>query len=285
MKGRASRKGVRTPPQRVTAPGLEKLRGTAIRVIGLGGIGSHLVSNLGRFLWSQDAKSLGVMLHLVDGDSYELKNHERMAFQLAEGYHNKAIVKTIELVDAFGDRLSIRPLPDYLTPENIAAVVSEGDVLFLAVDNHQTRKLVSDHCERMHDIVLFSGGNDGVEGDERGTLGNVQVYERREGKALKNPMTRFHPELATPGDRAPYQLGCEDLIQRSAPQLLFTNLAVASSLLNVFYAWLVGELRYEEVYVDIIAGSARPAHRELAIRGRRTSREDDTASRPGIGRE
>jgi molybdopterin/thiamine biosynthesis adenylyltransferase len=270
MAMKRTREAPRTAPkkreaQRIRSLRLERLRGKAIRLIGLGGIGSSMVSNLGRFLWSHDAKSLGITLHLVDGDSYELKNHERMAFQLVEGYHNKAIVKAIELADAFGDRLPIRPLTEYLTPENIAEVVLDGDVLFLAVDNHQTRKLVSDHCERMDNIVLFSGGNDGVEGNERGTFGNVQIYERLNGRDLKNPMTRFHPEVANPGDRAPYELGCEDLAQGSAPQLLFTNLAVASSMLNVFYAWLVGELGYEEVYVDIIAGSARPAYRDLAV--------------------
>lgn len=265
-KGASRKKSKKVHESPINRLHLEKIRGKVIRVIGLGGIGSHLVSNLGRFLWSQNAKELDIQLKLMDGDHYEPINQERMSFPLLGGHNNKAIAKAVELADAFGDRLPIRPLNEYLAPENIASVVIDGDILFLAVDNHQTRKLVSDHCEKLDTIVLFNGGNDGVDGNERGTFGNVQIYERREGKDLKNPITRFHPEIEKAEDRAPYDIGCEDLAQGSAPQLLFTNLAVASAMLNTFYAWLLDELPYEEVYLDIVSGMARPCIRELKRR-------------------
>lgn len=244
-------------------PALVKIRERTIRVIGLGGIGSHLVLNLGRFLWSQDAKTLGITLDLIDGDHYELKNKARMPFHPVEGYTNKAVVQAIELANEFGDRLQVRPTPAYVTDQNIGTMINGGDVLFLAVDNFRTRKLVSDYCERLEEILLFSGGNDGIEHGEQGTFGNVQIFERQEGRNLKNPITRFHPEIQNPEDKAPYEIGCEALAESSAPQLLFTNLAVASAMLNAFYGWLHEKVGFEEVYLDILVGVVRPVFREV----------------------
>jgi molybdopterin/thiamine biosynthesis adenylyltransferase len=197
--------------------GLSKLAGRAIKVVGIGGIGSTLVAYLGRFLWSHNAKSLAITMDLIDGDHYELKNKARMSFPTSENFTNKAAAKAIELAHDFGDRLAVRPIPEYVAEGNIAALVGEHDIVFLAVDNFKTRKLVSDHCETLQDIVLFSGGNDGVEAGQDGTLGNVQVYERRDGQNLKNPIITFHPEIQTPADRAPYELSCEELALSSAP--------------------------------------------------------------------
>jgi len=42
-------------------------------------------------------------------------------------------------------------------------------------------------------------------------------------------------------------MSCDELSQQAAPQLLFTNLAVASAMLNAFYAWRQGKLQYGEV--------------------------------------
>jgi len=35
---------------------------------------------------------------------------------------------------------------------------TKEDLVLLAVDNHATRKLVSDHCARLDNVCLISGG-------------------------------------------------------------------------------------------------------------------------------
>jgi hypothetical protein len=57
-------------------------------------------------------------------------------------------------------------------------------------------------------------------------------------------------------------MSCDELSQEAAPQLLFTNLAVASAMLNAFYAWRQGKLQYGEVYLDILEGKANPIVRQ-----------------------
>lgn len=48
-----------------------------------------------------------------------------------------------------------------------------------------------------------------------------------------------------------------------APQLLFTNLMVASLMLNAFYTLRLGSPDYGEVYLDIRQNLCRPVSRPL----------------------
>jgi molybdopterin/thiamine biosynthesis adenylyltransferase len=218
-----------------------------IKVIGIGGIGCALLPHLARYL---QASGEAARLTLVDGDAFEVRNGGRQAFP---ELGNKAKVKASELSRQFDD-LSFRAIPEFVTPENVGKIVRSGDMVFLAVDNHKTRRLVSDWCQTLPEVTLISGGNDYTDG-------NVQVYIRLADRDVTLPLTRFHPEIADPGDRSPHEMSCDELSQAAAPQLLFTNVAVASAMLNAFYAWRQGKLQYGEVYLDVLEGKAHPVAR------------------------
>jgi molybdopterin/thiamine biosynthesis adenylyltransferase len=218
-----------------------------LKVIGLGGIGCALLPPLARYLYYAGS---GCRLTLVDGDAFEQRNLPRQAFR-APG--NKARVKAEEIAQEFPG-LSVRAIAEFVTAGNVADLIRSGDVVFLGVDNHRTRKVVSDHCERLADALLISGGNEWTDG-------NVQVYCRRGGRDLSAPLTRFHPEIACPRDGSPADASCDQAVAAGAPQLLFMNLAVASAMLNAFYAWQQGGIRYGEVYLDILAGRSQPVER------------------------
>jgi hypothetical protein len=232
-----------------------RLRGRSIKVIGLGGVGSPLAQALVQFL-GVSARGDST-LFLIDGDTYEEKNRERVVFHDAG---NKAISKAEELGTICGGALPIVPVPRFVTPYNVHRLLSEQDVVFLAVDNHATRRSVSNRCQRMRDIVLISGGNDGIEDGRDGTFGNVMIYERVAGRDVTSPLTKFHPEIAKPRDKRPDEIGCLALA-RSSPQLLFTNLVVAAAMLGTFYAWLTDRPRYEELFFDLLSGRMLPVTR------------------------
>lgn len=217
-----------------------------VKVIGVGGIGGALVPFLARFL---DAREPRARLTLIDGDEFEPRNRERQA---VPAFGNKAAILAGELARAF-DRLSVRAVPEYVGDENVAALIEDGDYVLLAVDNHPTRRVVSDHCGRLRDVVVISGGNDLHDG-------NVQVFIRQNSEERCASLTRYHPEIAKAAGPLPGDDGC-DLQTASAPQLLVTNLAIASAMLNAFYACLRGMLAYEEVYLDILAGRMNPVVR------------------------
>lgn len=228
-----------------------------VKVIGLGGVGSIAARYAAVFLASfqQNAQLL-----LVDGDKFEPSNASRMMF----GSHgNKARVVRHDLLKRFRQsRLMIVAFDKYITPENIDDAIVSGDIVLLCVDNHKTRKLVSDHCSKLKNICLISGGNDGVGKDSsgsvrRGTYGNVQVYVRNNGKDLTPALTKYHPEIEHPADKSPHEMNCTELVI-STPQILFSNMAVASAMLNTLLLYLSGALHYGELSFDIADGLSRP---------------------------
>jgi molybdopterin/thiamine biosynthesis adenylyltransferase len=214
---------------------------------------------LSQFLNSLKRESV---IYLVDGDRFELRNNGRMLFGHIA---NKAVEKAEELSKKFGDYIRYYPVPHYITDDNIAGIIDEGDLVFLCVDNHATRLLVNKRCGELRSTILISGGNDGVEDGKDGTFGNVQIFIRCDGRNVTNPLTRFHPEIEHPSDRRPDELSCGELIQSSAPQLLFTNLAVASAMLNTFFCCLCDELKYEELYMSISRGKMVPVKRGTEV--------------------
>lgn len=225
-------------------------------VIGLGGVGGLVLRLLLPFL-HHEGRPAEVLA--VDGDDFEERNRARMHF---EELGPKALVLTGELAPVYGDRVRIVPVPHYVTAQRARTLIQEGDVVFCQPDNHATRRVVERRCTRLARVALFSGGNDGVEHGEGGTYGNVQVYLRDAGRDLTNPLSAYHPEIARPADRLPTQQGCA-AAAASAPQLLFTNAAVAASLLGAFYAWHRGRLAYEEAYLDLVTGRHVPVRRAL----------------------
>lgn len=210
-----------------------------ITVIGLGGVGSILIERLCRFL--NFSRDLDAEILLVDGDEYEAKNFERQEFTRLG---NKADIKAAELEVKF-DRLGFDAFEEYITEENVSEVVPEGAIVFMCVDNHKTRMIVSNYCKSLNNVTLISGGNELTDG-------NTQLYVRRDGKDLTPDLCRYHPEIATPDDKLPTEMSCEEL-SVSEPQLYFTNLGVATLMCWMFYNAIVKQ-SYErsEVYFDIL---------------------------------
>jgi hypothetical protein len=235
-------------------------------IIGLGGIGLQLARPLAVFLASlvdgvDDQSDTSVELILCDGDSFAPENSYRMDIV---DYGNKAEVAARELMDRLpSSTLSIRWVSQYVTPQNIAEIIRDGDCVFLACDNHATRKLVGQHCANslISNVVLISGGNDGIEDGRFGTYGNIQVFVRKGGSNLTAPIDQFHPEIANPADKAPDELTCLELVAAGAPQLLFANLAVASGMCNALFRLMMlhhNQKMYDEVVLDISEAVSRP---------------------------
>ena len=220
-----------------------------IKAIGIGGIGCALLPFLCRYL---QYSGEGARLTLIDGDRFERSNAARQAFS---GLGNKAEVKAGELAREY-EAVAFRSRPEYVTEDNVARLIGEGEVVFLMVDNHASRHLVSRHVSSLADLSLISGGNDYEDG-------NVQVYIRQGGLDLTPSLARYHPEIAAPQDRNPAAMSCEELMAAGAPQLLFANLMVASLMLNAFYALRQGRLNYSEVYLDILQNASRAVSRPV----------------------
>jgi molybdopterin/thiamine biosynthesis adenylyltransferase len=215
-----------------------------IKIIGLGGIGSILSDQICRFA-NYSINDFKVKITLIDGDEYEHKNNERQTFN---SFGSKADVKQYELSSKFS-KLTISSIPNYIDSNNISTILSDGDLILMGVDNHKTRKIVSDYCTTLDSVTLISGGNDYTDG-------NVQIYHRREGKDLTPDLCAYHPEIDNPRDKLPTEMSCEEL-SKSEPQLLFTNLTAATLMCQAFYnVGIRDEVKYCESYFDILTMKA-----------------------------
>ena len=246
------------PRDQVLKPTLH--RDLSIKLIGTGGVGGIVSRYAAMYCASLDCN---VRFVLIDGDKFETSNATRMFF----GKHgNKAEVIREELLPRFSEsRLSLIAIEEYVSRRNIKRLIHDGDIVLLTVDNHATRKLVSDYCAtRLREVCLISGGNDGVGKDAsgrmlRGTYGNVQIYLRRRGKDLTPSLTRLHPEIQKPADRLPSEKSCTEIVA-SVPQILFANMMVASAILNSLWLYLCDALHYSELALDIADGLMRPTN-------------------------
>ena len=208
-------------------------------LIGCGGIGSQLAGPLTRYLASRPEPR--PVLVLVDGDAFEAGNLVRQACSAGDLGTNKAEALA-HLARSAG--LAVSVVPEFVTGANVGHLVREGDLVLLAVDNHPARALVDRHLASLRDATLISGGNDETDG-------NVQLVRRRGGWSVDGHLTEVHPEIGEAhGDPSPGADGC---LARMAerPQLLATNLMVASAMLSCLWQLLeTGSVPYSEVHLD-----------------------------------
>jgi molybdopterin/thiamine biosynthesis adenylyltransferase len=219
-----------------------------VKIIGVGGIGSYLVEPLARYL---NFLNTSVEITIVDGDAYESKNKQRQQFSKIG---NKAEVTVKDLSLKFPNIL-FKAQPVYIDKKNVISLIRENDEVFLCVDNHSTRNIVSKRCEELDNVLLINGANEYTDGD-------VFVYAKRDGKNAKTnnrSLIEAFPKIADPQDLHPAekkQSSCQVEAQ-SSPQLLFMNLTIAAFMCNCYYAFHEGKFDAERVCVDIITQSAR----------------------------
>lgn len=237
-----------------------------IKIIGTGGIGLCLLPTLCRYLNYNGEKYPSVEVSLIDGDSFEERNRERQDFV---DVGPKASITAAEYRDKF-PRLTIWDHPVYIGDHNVIQLIRENDIVLLCVDNHKTRKLISDRAEELKNVTVINGGNDWTDG-------NVLVHIRRNNENLTPPLaSKFHPEILNPTDENPADVlqkteGCA-VLAVSSPQLLITNNYIAANMLAAMYN-VIDEDRYKivaqkpheyaEVYCDLSVMKSIPRERKI----------------------
>lgn len=234
----------------------------SIVIVGLGGIGTTLSDKVCQFLHyyknglagdENFAREMGVehpqvfeniMVKLVDGDTFEVRNRQRQDFSQIGP---KAEIKERDLRELYG-ALSYSSVNEYITEDNISGIINEGDVVFICVDNHRSRKIINDHCKTLQNITVFSGGN-GFH------LANAQRYIRRDNVDVRPNLTQYHQEIEEAENDHPSNLGCQALAQ-AEPQLVFANWGAAFSMATAFYTEIILQKNtgISDSFIDIVNG-------------------------------
>lgn len=201
--------------------------------IGCGGIGGILANHMNRIVGNQD------ILWLIDGDKFEEKNRDRQDFK---ELRNKAEEVQSRM------KCNTKFVPEFITKKS-KDLFKDNDTVLMCVDNHATRLLVSKFCQKLENVILISGGNESTDG-------NVQVYIKRRGKEITEPIEKYHPEIQKPSDRNPGD-SC-DRVSESEPQIYFTNNTVATIMANLAFRFTMADKygyfdkEYSEYYFDIL---------------------------------
>ena len=222
-----------------------------LHIIGLGGIGSHLLFPLIQYL-NYEKKNVFESIILTDGDSYEQKNVNR---QFITGLQeNKAVSQAKYYREMFED-IKITFFDQYITKENINSLIQDGDVVLLCVDNHKTRKVLEDFSETVQNTTIISGGNELTDG-------NVMIIHKRNNIYETPKFSEIHEELLNPTDKSPDEMSCEEL-EKSAPQISIVNAAMADVMRQSLYGMMNEGIRFYEVMINVLAANNKYKYFEI----------------------
>jgi molybdopterin/thiamine biosynthesis adenylyltransferase len=221
-------------------------------VVGLGGTGGYVADILSLHLGGVAPKR---DLVLVDGDTYSFSNRARQRMSPADVGQNKAAA-TARRISAHSPALRVRAVEHFLSERNAAEILPEGCLVLACPDNFATRLTISRRCQRLRNVAAVFAGNERSDGA-------IQVLVRRAGRSRQRPIEQYHPEIASPSDRSPADLSCEELAARpGGDQIVFANFMSASLVLNAAFRLLEGgDVSYEEVYFDCVANRTRTCER------------------------
>ena len=128
--------------------GQKKLQSARVLIVGMGGLGCPIAL----YLCGAGIGTLGLM----DDDIVSISNlHRQVIYDEADIGQPKALCATRHLRAKNNDiRLIAHPMR--LTKENAEALISEYDIVVDGCDNHATRYLISDICERLGKPYVYA---------------------------------------------------------------------------------------------------------------------------------
>jgi adenylyltransferase/sulfurtransferase len=122
----------------IGAEGQQKLAGARVAVVGCGATGSAVASLLAR-------SGVGT-LRIIDRDYVEPSNlHRQALFDESDAAESlpKAIAAARKIA-AFNSQIVVEPQVDDLTPENVAPLLEDMQLILDGTDNFETRYLIND---------------------------------------------------------------------------------------------------------------------------------------------
>ncbi|MDR3086770.1 MAG: tRNA threonylcarbamoyladenosine dehydratase [Azoarcus sp.] len=144
---------------------LARLKAARVGVIGIGGVGSWIVEALAR-------SGVGT-LQLIDLDNVSESNINRQAHALDETLGQAKVTAMAARVRSINPHCHVEMVEDFLTPENVAALLSETDLVVDAIDKARAKAALAAHCRRHGLPLLMSGGAGGKTDPRRIRVGDL----------------------------------------------------------------------------------------------------------------
>lgn len=226
------------------------MEGIKILVVGAGGTGGNIVTNLCRLL--EPIKDKEISIVVADGDIIEKKNRERQPYSFEEEGLNKAdtlVYKCSQVID-----VKVSSYPHYiedistlqmLLPDAVGYRLSSYiPILVGAVDNNKARAVFHSFFNQSRNLFYIDSGNEMWDGQ-------VICGVRANSKTIASPVAEIYPDILESTEVFESQKGCTDIVVEK-PQQFITNLQAAVIALSYISDIVItGDLKTHQSTFDI----------------------------------
>ena len=129
--------------------GMEKLRNSKVCIVGVGGIGNPVVTQL-------NAMGIG-KIRIVDRDVIEISNLHRQHLYTEQDIGKVKVEAAIEHLKRRNADVEIEALPISVTPYTAENIVKGFDVVIDALDSIDARYALNDACIKQHIPLIYAG--------------------------------------------------------------------------------------------------------------------------------
>ncbi len=144
---------------------LERFRSTKVAVIGIGGVGSWAAEALARTGFGE--------IHLIDMDDICVSNSNRQLHTLSSTVGQLKVEATAERLKGINPDLVVKPIMDFLTPNNMAEYLSEMDYVVDAIDSVKVKAALVAWCKRNKVPLIMTGAAGGQTDPTQITVGDL----------------------------------------------------------------------------------------------------------------
>ena len=129
--------------------GQQKLEDASVLVIGAGGLGTTILYHLA-------AAGIGT-IGIADNDIVNISNLNRQYIHFEKDLGSLKVVSAAEKLRKFNSNLQIIPLATAISTDNAIDIISQYDIVALAVDSVQARMIVNEACVQLKKPFVDGG--------------------------------------------------------------------------------------------------------------------------------
>lgn len=167
-------------------PGLQRLQGAHVLVIGIGGVGSWTVEALARNAVGQ--------LTLVDLDHIAESNINRQIHALDSQLGKAKVTAMAERIQEINPLCQVREIEDFVTPDNLTQVLQVlPDVVIDCMDDSKAKIALAAYCKHVHLPLVMVGSAGGKHDATRLKLADLaEVTGDRMLAKVRHQLRRDH---------------------------------------------------------------------------------------------
>ena len=161
---------------------------------------------------------------VIDGDILEARNLDRQLFNQRDIGKNKA-----EALRSLYPQ--VKAIPEFLTERNGKEIFDKlcPEVVFIAVDNHESRKVSLDYLDEMHGTIGIFGVNEYFDSQ-------AYAYQADWMNTMADPRIRY-PEILEASGPSPQS--CQGGEAESTPQLAIANAMTGCMMMHLFWLHVI----------------------------------------------